>query len=168
MPTPEQIAVAYERMLMRCEPDGECLIFKGGCDSHGYGVVRVGEHVMGAHRLAYIARHGNVGDKCVLHRCDRPPCVADEHHFLGTQADNLADCIAKGRARRNPVRGEGQPASKLTEAEVQEIRAIAGCFPQSAIAREYGVSQALVGRIIRGEAWTHLLADNDDQEVAHA
>ena len=37
----------------------------------------------------------------VLHRCDNPACVRFSHLFLGTQLDNVRDCITKGRARKH-------------------------------------------------------------------
>lgn len=33
----------------------------------------------------------------VCHHCDHPHCRQIEHIFLGTQSDNLKDCVAKGR-----------------------------------------------------------------------
>lgn len=59
---------------------------------------------IGAHRLAYELLNGPVGDKGVLHRCDRPMCVNPEHLFLGTQADNVKDRSAKGRTYNGKVR----------------------------------------------------------------
>lgn len=38
--------------------------------------------------------------KYVLHKCDNPPCWNPDHLFEGTQSDNRADSIAKGRSPR--------------------------------------------------------------------
>jgi DNA invertase Pin-like site-specific DNA recombinase len=55
-------------------------------------------------------------------------------------------------------RGEEHGRAKLTEKQVQEIRSrYTGAWgQQTAMAREYGVSQALIAKIVRGEVWTHL------------
>jgi len=63
-----------------------------------------------AHRLAWEQAHGPIpAGRYVLHHCDNPPCVMtlpylpdgtpdpDEHLFLGTHRDNMADMTAKGR-----------------------------------------------------------------------
>jgi len=33
----------------------------------------------------------------VLHRCDNPPCFNPKHIFIGTQSDNMRDCVSKKR-----------------------------------------------------------------------
>lgn len=55
-------------------------------------------------------------------------------------------------------RGESSYTAKLNAALVQEIRArhADGGISQQALATEYGVSQTQVGRIVRGERWSHL------------
>lgn len=102
-----------------------------------------------AHRWAWTQAHGPIPEGMrVLHRCDNPPCVNPDHLFLGTQLENIADRVAKGRS----ATGERQGQSKLTEAAVREIRA----HPEVStyeFARRFGVHHSTIHVARSGKKW---------------
>ena len=77
-----------------------CWTWTGALNNNGYGRFWGGPDtgMIYAHRWSYLHHVGPVGDKHVLHKCDNPRCVAPQHLFLGTPADNAHDKVLKGRA----------------------------------------------------------------------
>lgn len=78
-----------------------CLEWQAWRDRNGYGGFKVSGKMKRAHREAWEIAHGPIPDGLhVLHKCDNPPCVAEDHLFLGTESDNAHDRDAKGRQSR--------------------------------------------------------------------
>lgn len=78
-----------------------CWFYDGGKTKDGYGMF-FGEHHgvkkdMLAHRYSYLIHKGEIDGFVVMHKCDNPFCVNPAHLELGTQAENLIDCIKKNR-----------------------------------------------------------------------
>lgn len=80
-----------------------------------------------------------------------------KHLFLGTNADNVADKIAKGRQARETSghKGVEHGCAKLTEPDVLVIRSSSGITNQM-LADQFGVSNQQISRIRSGKAWSHL------------
>ena len=162
-PTPLPIRLAR---MTAVRPSG-CHEFTGSLNPKGYGQIRRnpqtgekrGRRVL-AHRAAYEIANGvelpDWPQISVLHRCDNPCCINPEHLFLGSQKDNIADMIAKGRAHRGvPPKGEDKPNAKLSEDDVRAIRA--DRRPIAAIAEDYGVSGPTAHRAKTGNSWRHVV-----------
>ena len=93
-----------------------CLEWQGFRDKDGYGQIskgKEGEGLLITHRVAWEAAFGPIPDgMSVLHKCDNPPCCNEEHLFLGTQGDNMADMKAKGRGTSAPGKFKLDPIFK--------------------------------------------------------
>lgn len=86
-------------------------------------------------------------------------------HGNGDSADNRAenlswktpkDNAADRKAYGTYTRGETHDPAKLTEAQVLEIRALAGTLSQGEIGRRYGVSRGCINSIITRRNWKHI------------
>ena len=133
-----------------------CWEWQGHRSPSGYGHFNVTPTLpVRAHRVSYALSVGLFPQEMlVLHRCDNPPCVNPAHLFLGTAADNTADC----RAKRRHAHGTRHGSAKLTESDVRAIREryAAGGVSTSRLATVYGVAPSTVARIITREKWGHV------------
>lgn len=118
-----------------------CKIWTGATNHHGYPVRY--ERTPKGYRARKVQRKmlGAGPGQVVRHKCNNTRCVEETHIHLGTQAQNVADTVARGRNGHAPV--------KLTSEQVQRIRVDPKSGRQLAI--ELGVSRSLVTAIRRGQ-----------------
>jgi len=131
-----------------------CWEWTGAKQKKGYGQIGEDGKTLNAHRTAWGIAFGPVpAGMQVLHKCDNPSCVRWSHLFLGTPMDNMIDKIEKGRQ----LRGQQMAQSKLTEADVRQIRqrAAGGEFHGS-IAADMNVCRQNVDKIVRRKSWAHV------------
>lgn len=153
--------------IKKCD---DCWMWTAGTDKDGYGKFQWDGETKRAHRFSYTFFRGPIPTGLfVCHSCDRPGCVNPEHLWLGTTKDNSADMKKKGRAakgdknganwywKKHPerhVKGENVHWTKLTEANVREIRKSTDIH--RVVAKRFGVSRALVSMIQNKKVWRHI------------
>jgi hypothetical protein len=124
-----------------------CWEWTGFRDRKGYGSISVGGRAGRpclAHRVSWEIHHGPIPDGVfVCHHCDNPGCVNPAHLFLGTNADNMQDCVVKGRSNfqtRNPF-----ATLRLSDNTIAEIRRRRHAGEAgTSIARSLGVGRTYV------------------------
>jgi hypothetical protein len=79
--------------------DTGCLLWEGARGGNGYGYVRLDGRTVAVHRLVVALDGRDPTGQVVRHTCDNPACVNPEHLVLGSQADNVADMMQRGRHR---------------------------------------------------------------------
>ncbi len=158
-------------VLVKHTPAGEPAAFIDTLPTQGDGCVRwpFATNNMGYAQINDAERGKQLVTRIVCERHHGPPptarhqaahscgkgheaCVAPWHLSWKTAAENMADLDLHGTR----LRGERAPGAKLSEAQVREIQGLCGSAPQAKVAARFGVSQTVIGRIWRGEAWTHI------------
>lgn len=134
-----------------------CWVWTASKTEAGYGQFSLPPGtVVIAHRVSYFLANGKLPSKgFACHTCDNPACVNPSHLFDSDNQGNVRDMVAKGRGAI--PKGEKSPNSKLTAAQVLEIRSI---YPAQGSSREIGLRYGVAGRTIRDIAariqWKHL------------
>lgn len=157
---------------------GPCWQWTGGCFVSGYGQIKVAGKPWKAHRLAWTLTNGEVPDGLfVLHRCDNPKCVRLDHLFLGTNADNSADMVAKGRqatgerhmSRTRPDklrRGDNHPSRLHPERLARGDKSGARLHPERLARGDRNGARLYPERLRRGEQHErHKLTEQAVREI---
>lgn len=98
---------ALQRFLTRFEARGpdECWPWIGSLHGRDRGRFQVNGTRYSAPAFAWMVHHRDwfPAGMEACHECDNPVCVNPTHIWPGTHLENMRDCIAKGRARKNPA-----------------------------------------------------------------
>lgn len=134
-----------ERLARNSEVKDEHILWTGAKDTWGYGQLIWYDKLWRAHRLAYVCYNGPIPDgMLIMHTCDIPACINPKHLKLGTQQENTADKIRKGRFYKNT----------LDENSVRHIRS--STESNYSLAKKYSVNESTITRIKHGVTWKHV------------
>ena len=146
---------AKYRFWENVDKSGDCWNWTGSLYTTGYGRMPIGTSIhTGAHRWSYEHHKGEIPDGMhVCHHCDNQRCVNPDHLWLGTNKDNIEDCVSKDRH----TRGERSKQAKLTDEIVIQLRKRhkSGASYLS-LARQYGVSPNTIRRAVIRDGWKHV------------
>lgn len=94
-----------QRFWSMVEKTDGCWLWTGALNDAGYGMISdragtvSGSTAKRAHRMSYELHKGPIPDGLhLLHSCDVRKCVNPDHLSVGTNQDNIADRVSKGRS----------------------------------------------------------------------
>lgn len=149
--------------MAKVDQSGACWLWTAALSERGYGFFKADDgRMVKAHRWSYDHFNGPIPPGLlVCHTCDVRRCVRPDHLITGTQKENLAGMVARGRLGRRSeqarvngrigLTGAAHQHSKLSAAVAQLIReeyANGGVF-QHELAERYGVSRGTIVNIVR-------------------
>jgi hypothetical protein len=132
-------------------PKGDCWQWTGSLDNKGYGrLKRNRKTVKATHVALELDGRPLAAGQMACHTCDNPPCVRPDHLHAADHEWNMRDKADKGRQPH----GSDHPHSKLTAAQVLEIRADPRAHAE--VAQTFGVSKHNIIAIRAGKTWKHV------------
>ncbi len=140
------------RFLDKIEIDDNtgCWEWTASSMSEGYGQFNINGSMLLAHRVSFEIHKGYIPEGLyVLHSCDNRLCVNPDHLWLGTQKENIADMVGKGRHIGD---------RKLTEEDVEVIRYLFDTkqMLQKDLAIAFGISATQTHMIVRRKNWRNI------------
>lgn len=134
----------------------DCIEWPFSRNEDGYGSIhpKKGEKGVSVSRLVCIAAHGDPPKdrNYAAHSCGNPPCINKRHLRWATQKENVGDQLIHGTRRR----GTERAVTKLTEAQVHQIRALRGKLSCVKIGKLFGVGSSTVDSIFQKHSWAWL------------
>jgi hypothetical protein len=91
MPSHRTIRSPQARFWSKVEADASgCLVWRGTRNHDGYGIFKMDQKNLFAHRLAWEARYGSIRtDLEIDHLCRNRPCVNTDHMEVVTHGENI-------------------------------------------------------------------------------
>lgn len=127
-----------------------------GANTRRYGIFWDGKRYGGAHRISYKYFVGEIKNKLqVCHSCDNSLCVNPKHLFLGTQSDNIKDCVSKGRLNRTE-RARGEKSGRAVLSEELAMYVLKSNKQTIELSKEIGISFSTLSSLRTGRSWKHL------------
>lgn len=142
--------------------ENECWPYREAVSDYGYGLFHPFSkglnkgRVVRAHRYALEQKLGRplLPKMQSCHTCDNPPCCNPVHLFEGTNAQNVADMVSKGRQARGEMKVN---LAVLSDDKIIEIRhSAANGAKLKDLALNYQVSPSLITMVVKGQRWKHL------------
>jgi hypothetical protein len=115
-----------------CPELGPCWIWTASTDHDGYGQFQVsigtGRKALRAHRVSWELANGPITKALlVLHRCHNRTCVNPGHLYLGTNAENVADRVARGLFKKAAAH-KPRTGGSLVDRFWRLVRTTADCW----------------------------------------
>lgn len=154
IPLPRSQALFWTHVDQSGGPDA-CWRWNGASAGQGYGKLQyhdgTRQRTESAHRFSFWLHNGEWPGPglVVMHSCDERRCVNPRHLRLGTQAENIADCIAKGRKGRGN-RQWPEPVMRAVKCDLREGVSV------RLISRATGVPESTIRNIRRRGDWKDL------------
>jgi len=135
------------------DSDTGCWEWVAAKNRAGYGLLKLPDACKLAHRVSYWIHKGPFDESMdIMHKCDNPGCVNPDHLEICTHAMNMADRIAKGRARESQRKRTDLKLTSESAAQVKRLL-LRGELSQRAIARLFGVTETSIRHIKSGRLW---------------
>lgn len=139
--------------IANAKHDNKCLMYPFFRRPDGYGQYQESGRKVLAHRKVCQLAHGDPSgsDHEVAHSCGKGHlgCVNPRHLRWDSREGNMSDKVQHG----THARGERSCNAKLCEADVREIRRLAGVISYRQIGERFGIAKNTARLIAIGERW---------------
>lgn len=126
----------------------KCWLWQRCVNSSGYGYIKINRRGLSSHRVSFAITHGRMPTGVLRHTCDVRRCVRPSHLIDGSTLENVADMIARGRARFN----HSNRPRKLSDRDLIRIHKFARAGQTTRqISRKLKVSQPLIVQVLNGQ-----------------